>query len=167
MSDELAAAVLAALRSRALTLASAESLTGGGLGQAITSVPGASSVFLGGVIAYATGMKVELLGVPAAVVEREGAVSEGCAQAMATGIRAVAGADVGVSTTGVAGPDAQEGKPAGLVYVAVADRAGERVRELRLSGDRAAVRTATARAALLLLLDRLEHGGSDASCGSG
>jgi len=155
---DLARDVVAALVERGLTLATAESLTGGGVGALVTSVPGSSAVYVGGVVAYASRLKVELLGVPDGVVERYGVVSARCARAMAVGVRGVAGADMGVSTTGVAGPDPQEGKPAGLVYVAVADDAGEEVRELRLDGDRAAVRRATAEAALALLRDRM--GGS-------
>jgi nicotinamide-nucleotide amidase len=151
----VAAAVVEALAERGATLATAESLTGGGVGALVTSVPGSSAVYVGGVVAYASRLKVELLGVPDDVVERFGVVSARCARAMAAGVRGVAGADVGLSTTGVAGPDPQEGKPAGLVYVAVADDAGEEVRELRLDGDRDAVRRATAEAALELLRDRM------------
>ena len=155
MTDGLAAEVVAALQGRALTIASAESLTGGGLGAAITSVPGASEVYVGGVVCYANRVKAELLRVPASVIDGVGAVSADCARAMATGVREVVGADIGVSTTGVAGPGAQEGKAAGLVYVAVADVAGESCRELQLSGDRSAIRAATSRAALLLVRERI------------
>src|SRR3954454_15537531 len=122
--------VVHTLRSRGVTLATAESLTGGGLGDAITSVPGASAVYAGGVITYATRVKVDLLGVPKDVVEQHGVVSSECAAAMAGRVRDLVGADVGVATTGVAGPDPQEGKPVGLVYVAVADQAGVAVYEL-------------------------------------
>ena len=155
VSPEPAAAVLRELQSRGLTLATAESLTGGGLGAGLVSVPGASASYVGGVIAYATRVKVDVLGVPLDIVYGDGVVSAPCARAMAAGVRAFLGADVGVSTTGVAGPDRQEGKPAGTVFVAVADAAGDAVRALHLDGDRDAVRTATARAALELLLDRI------------
>lgn len=155
MTDGLAAEVVAALQGRALTIASAESLTGGGLGAAITSVPGASEVYVGGVVCYANRVKAELLRVPASVIDGVGAVSADCARAMAAGVREVVGADVGVSTTGVAGPGTQEGKAAGLVYVAVADVAGESCRELKLSGDRSAIRAATSQAALLLVRERI------------
>jgi nicotinamide-nucleotide amidase len=154
VSADLAASALRELGSRGLTLATAESLTGGGLGELITSVPGASAVYAGGVITYATRLKVELLGVPLEIVYGDGAVSAACARAMAAGVRRVLGADVGVSTTGVAGPDRQEGKPAGTVFVAVADDRGEAVRPLRLTGDRAGIRSATVEAALELLLGR-------------
>src|SRR3954454_18298228 len=151
MSLELAAAVLDLLRERGLTLATAESLTGGALGERVTAVAGSSAVYVGGVVSYATRIKVDLLGVPAAVVETDGVVSAACALAMATGVRRVLGADVGVSTTGVAGPDPQEDKPVGLVYVAVVHPAGRSVRELRLQGDREAVRRGARREALMLL----------------
>jgi nicotinamide-nucleotide amidase len=162
----VAAEVVALLVERRLTLATAESLTGGGVGALVTSVPGSSAVFVGGVVAYASRLKVELLGVPEDVVDRFGVVSAPCARAMAAGVRRL-GADVGVSTTGVAGPDQQEGKPAGLVYVAVADDVGEEVRELRLDGDRAAVRRATAREALELLRDRMEGSSGGMLAGGG
>jgi PncC family amidohydrolase len=153
----VATEVVAMLVERRLTLATAESLTGGGVGALVTSVPGSSAAYVGGVVAYASRLKVELLEVPDDVVERFGVVSARCARAMAAGVRGVVGADMGLSTTGVAGPDPQEGKPAGLVYVAVADDTGEVVRELRLDGDRAAVRRATAQAAMELLRDRMEE----------
>jgi nicotinamide-nucleotide amidase len=163
---DVAADVVGTLAARGLTLATAESLTGGGVGALVTSVPGSSAVYVGGVIAYASRLKVELLGVPDDVVERFGVVSARCARAMAAGVRRL-GADVGVSTTGVAGPDPQEGKPAGLVYIAVADDAGEEVRELRLDGDRAAVRRATAEAAMELLRDRMEESSGGMLAGGG
>ena len=163
----VATEVVALLAARGLTLATAESLTGGGVGALVTSVPGSSAVYVGGVVAYASRLKVELLGVPDDVVARDGVVSARCARAMAAGVRGAVGADVGLSTTGVAGPDPQEGKPAGLVYVAVADDAGEELRELRLDGDRAAVRRATARAALELLRDRMEESSGGMLAGGG
>lgn len=163
----VAAEVVAMLGERGLTLATAESLTGGGVGALVTSVPGSSAVYVGGVVAYASRLKGELLAVPDDVVERFGVVSAGCARAMAAGVRRVLGADVGLSTTGVAGPDPQEGKPAGLVYVAVADQDGEEVRELRLHGDRAAVRRATTEAALELLRDRMGESADGMLAGGG
>jgi nicotinamide-nucleotide amidase len=157
----VARGVLAALEDRGLTLATAESLTGGGLGALVTSVPGASRVYVGGVVAYAGRVKVDLLGVPPEVVEEHGVVSEPCARAMAEGVRRLLGADVGVATTGVAGPDAQEGKPAGTVHVAVAASQGTRARLLRLGGDRSAVRAATAQAALALVGDAIVDGAEE------
>ena len=155
MTPTPAAQAVQVLRAQGLTLASAESLTGGGLGEAVTTVPGASTVYAGGVVTYATRLKVELLGVPADVVAEHGVVSSECAAAMAGRVRELVGADVGVATTGVAGPDPQEGKPVGLVYVAVADATGVAVEELSLTGDRAAIRGATVAAALGLLVRRI------------
>ena len=150
-----AAAVVQELAAQGLTLGTAESLTGGGVGEALTSVPGASAVYVGGVVAYATRLKVDVLGVPVDIVLGDGVISAACARAMASGARRVLGSDVAVSTTGVAGPDSQEGRPAGTVFVAVADERGESVRALQLDGDRAAVRTATIEAALQLVRDRI------------
>lgn len=147
-TTRLAAEVLELLGARGLTLATAESLTGGGLGEAITSVPGASAVYVGGVVSYATRIKVEVLDVPADLVAEHGVVSAECAAAMAVGAARLLDAAVAVSTTGVAGPDEQEGKPAGLVHVGVATPAGVVTQELRLVGDRHVVRAATVAAAL-------------------
>ena len=147
----VAADVLVSLDGAGLTLATAESLTGGGLGATVTAVPGASRVYIGGVVAYASRVKVELLGVGPEVVEQHGVVSEPCARAMAEGVRRLLGAHVGAATTGVAGPDPQEGKPAGTVHVAVATSAGTHARLLQLPGDRAAVREGTVRGALELV----------------
>ena len=151
----MAADVVRLLREHDLSLASAESLTGGLLGARVTSVPGASAAYLGGVVSYATEVKRSLLGVPAEVVLGHGVVSAPCAEAMAGAVRALLDAYLGVSTTGVAGPDPQEGKPVGLVYVGVADARGVVAVEHRLTGDRSAVREAAVEAALRLLRDRL------------
>jgi len=155
-----AAEVLDLLRSQGRTLAVAESLTGGLLTDAFVAVPGASAVLLGGVVAYATPVKHTLLGVDAALLEREGPVDPEVARQMADGVRRaaqVAGrpADVGVSTTGVAGPEAQGGEPPGTVWVGVA--VGERLvaRTATLPGDRAAVRRGAVDLALGALLEVL------------
>jgi len=150
-----AEAVVALLRDRSLTVATAESLTGGGLGALLTAVPGASAVYTGGVVSYATRVKHELLDVPEELVGQHGVVSAACAEAMAEAVRRVVGADLGMSTTGVAGPEPQEGKPMGLVYVGVADGTATVSLELRLAGDREAIRAGTCHGALLLLLERL------------
>ena len=129
------AAVLELLRGRGLTLAVAESVTGGLVTARLTDVPGASDVLRGGIVAYASDVKFRHLGVPEGPV-----ICAECAMAMAAGVRERLGADVGIATTGVAGPTEQEGKPVGLVYVGVA--LGEKVeaREVRLPGDRQRVR---------------------------
>ncbi len=151
--DDVAAAdltfrVVRALAERGLTLATAESLTGGGLTAELTRVPGASAVVVGGAIVYATGLKHTLLGVDADLLEREGPVHPEVARQLAAGARtrlAVDGraTDLGVSTTGVAGPDAQGGRTVGTVYVGIASADGVRAVELRLSGDRQAIRSQT------------------------
>lgn len=145
-----AAALVAALATRGRSLAVAESLTGGLVAVRVTDVPGASAVFRGGVVSYATPVKVDVLGVPAALVEEHGAVSAECALAMAAGVRRLLGADLGLSTTGVAGPDEAEGKPPGWCFVAGTTGTRREVRHLRLPGDRGEVRSAAADAALVL-----------------
>jgi nicotinamide-nucleotide amidase len=148
-----AAEVLAALRARGESLGTAESLTGGMLGSLITAVPGASDVYVGGVISYATGVKVDVLRVSPETVERYGVVSPECAEEMAEWVaRGPLCADWAVSTTGVAGPDSQEGKPVGLVYVAVSGPAGTTVTEHHLEGDREQIRAAACEAALRAVL---------------
>jgi nicotinamide-nucleotide amidase len=150
--------VVRSLRAQGLLLASAESLTGGLLGARVTSVPGASAAYVGGVVSYSTDVKRGLLGVPEEVVAGPGVVSAACAEAMAAAVRGLLGSDVGVSTTGVAGPDPQEGKPVGLVYVGYADAHGVVAVEHHLAGDREEVRAAAVDAALALVRDRLAAG---------
>lgn len=144
------------------TVAAAESLTGGALLAELIRVPGASAVVRGGVVAYDTALKHSLLGVDAELLEAEGPVHPAVAIAMAVGVRAVAAvgghpADLGVATTGVAGPDPQGSAPVGLVYVAVADAERTLVREHRFAGDRAAIRRQTVAAALELLAAALDR----------
>lgn len=146
-----AAEVLDLLISRGATLATAESLTGGLLAAQITAVPGASRAYVGGVVAYATEVKQGLLGVPDPVLARQGAVSAECARAMAEGARRVLGSSHALATTGVAGPDRQEGQPVGTVFVAVAGPAGTAVVSLELDGDRARIRARTCKEALSAL----------------
>lgn len=145
--DEL----IAALKRRGETLAVAESLTGGLLAAALVDVPGASAVFRGGVVAYATDLKARLLGVPADLLAERGAVDPDVAAALAAGARERCLADWGLATTGVAGPEPQDGKPVGRVYVAVCGPGVTAGREITLSGDRAGIRRASVRAALALL----------------
>ena len=142
--------LLAAVGARGWTLAVAESLTGGLVSATLVDVPGASSVLRGAVVAYSTDLKATLLDVDPALLEQRGAVDPDVARAMAIGVRARLGADVGLATTGVAGPDPQDGHPPGTVHVAVSTPDGTHVRSLRLAGDRAAVRAQSADAALAL-----------------
>jgi PncC family amidohydrolase len=154
--ETLARRVLEVLAGRGETLATAESLTGGLLAARLTDVPGASRSFVGGVVSYATRVKESFLGVPADVVAQHGVVSGPCAEAMAAGVRTRLEATWGIATTGVAGPDSQEGKPVGTVHVAVAGPARVTVRRLTLSGDRASIREASCREVLALLAGELE-----------
>jgi nicotinamide-nucleotide amidase len=149
--DQVAAEALALLRAGGDTLATAESLTGGRLAAAVTAVPGASTSYLGGFVTYATELKQTLLGVPAELVEQYGVVSGECARAMAEGCRAVTGATYAVATTGVAGPDLQEGKPVGTVYVGVAGPDGVTAVSMELVGDRHQIQDRACREALAAL----------------
>ncbi len=147
----LAADLHALLEERGATIASAESLTGGGLADLLSGTAGASASYVGGVVSYATSVKVAVLGVPAHLVELYGVVSEECAGAMATGARDLMGATWAVSTTGVAGPTEQDGQPVGTVFVGIAGPGGVTVAGLALDGDRAAIRAQTCLLALDLL----------------
>ena len=133
------------------TVATAESLTGGRLGMLLTETPGSSATYVGGVVAYATRLKSQLLGVPAELVERHGVVSPECALVMARGVRDLTGATYGVSTTGVAGPDRQEGKPAGTVFVGLAGPDADTALALELVGSRSEIRDRTCAEALSAL----------------
>lgn len=153
--DAPAARCLELLRARGETLATAESLTAGLVSATVASVPGASDVLRGGLVAYATDVKVSMLGVDAETLAEHGAVSAECARAMASGACAAFGSTWSVSTTGVAGPTEQEDQPVGTVYVAVAGRGGVHVRHLHLSGSRQEIREAAAVAGLTLLTSTL------------
>jgi nicotinamide-nucleotide amidase len=149
--DTIDSVVHRLLQQRGETVAVAESLTGGGLAARLTALPGSSLSFRGGVTAYATDLKATLLGVPDELLEREGAVAEATATAMARAVRDRLGATYGLALTGVAGPTEQEGKPPGLVYAALATPTAGVARELRLPGDRAQVRQLCVVVALDLL----------------
>jgi len=145
--------LLAQLAARGWTVATAESLTGGLLVAALVSVPGASAHVRGGVVAYATDVKQSILGVEAALLQARGAVDPDVARQMADGVRlalADAGApvDVGISTTGIAGPDSPDGQPVGTVHIGVATPEGTEVTSLRLTGTREQIRAETVRRAL-------------------
>lgn len=154
--ETLESVVLSLLRSQGETFAVAESCTGGGLGGRVTSVPGSSDVFLGGVISYSNDLKVSLLGVSSDTLAAYGAVSEQCAREMAEGVRSRTGASLGVSITGIAGPDGGTvEKPVGLVYIGVS--LGERtdVHRAVFHGGREGVRERSVQAALAHVWRRL------------
>lgn len=144
--------VLPLLKERGLTLGCAESCTGGLIAKRITDLPGASAVFRGSVVSYATPVKHTVLGVPQALLEEYGAVSEPVARAMAEGARRTLGCDLAVAVTGVAGPDPDErGNPVGLVYLALAAPDGTTVKRTRSGGVRERIRTLAASGALDLV----------------
>ncbi|MFE3251165.1 CinA family protein [Streptomyces sp. NPDC059209] len=156
----LTTSVLDVLARRGSTLAVAESLTGGLVAAELTSVPGASRALRGAVTAYATDVKRDVLGVDGTLLAERGAVDPEVARQMAVGVRGVLAADWGVSTTGVAGPDPQDGQPVGTVYVAVVGPHGaEKVSALRLNGDRAEIRRESVRSVLELLSGELTGNG--------
>ncbi|MEW1719266.1 nicotinamide-nucleotide amidohydrolase family protein [Streptomyces sp. NPDC093109] len=160
MSGASAAAVLEILVARGGTLAVAESLTGGLVAAELTSVPGASRAFRGSVTAYATELKRDVLGVDGTLLDERGAVDPEVARQMAAGVRRTLGASWGAATTGVAGPDPQDGQPVGTVYVAVVGPEGAgKVAALRLNGDRADIRKESVRSVLGLLLSELSGNG--------
>lgn len=153
---EPAARLLAALEARRRTLAVAESLTGGAVCAALVAVPGASRVFRGGVVSYATDLKHTLLAVDADLLAVSGAVHPQVARQMAEGVRTALGADVGLATTGVAGPDPADGQPVGTVYVAVAGPRHAEVRALALAGTRETIRAASVTQVLGLALELID-----------
>ena len=153
MGPDAASTLHLVLEERGATLGCAESLTGGELAAALSSPPGASATFVGGVVSYATELKRRLLGVTADRV-----VSADCAEQMAAGARNLLGVDWALSTTGVAGPDLQEGEAVGTVYVGIAGPHASWARRLDLEGDRSSIRSATCAAAIDLLLVEVSRG---------
>jgi nicotinamide-nucleotide amidase len=161
--NSMATELVRLLTVRGETLAVAESLTGGLVAAELTAVPGASKVFRGSVTAYATDLKRDLLGVDGTLLDTRGAVDPQVAGQMAAGVRKALGADWGLATTGVAGPDPQDGQPVGTVFVAVSgpfeevsdELGGEKVASLRLNGDRAEIRMESVRSVLALLLEQI------------
>lgn len=148
----LAERLVELLKARGLTCATAESCTGGGVGSALTAVPGSSAVFLGGVISYANAVKHDVLGVSAVTLDTVGAVSPETAAQMAEGARRLTKADLAVSVTGIAGPDGGSAeKPVGLVWFGLATPGGTRTERAIFAGDRAAVREQAVRHALGML----------------
>ncbi|RZQ59860.1 CinA family protein [Amycolatopsis suaedae] len=153
--NPLAAGVVTVLTRRGQTLAAAESLTAGLVCATVAEVPGASAVLRGGLVVYATDLKAELAGVDPDLLAARGAVDPEVAAGLAEGAVARCGADWGLGLTGVAGPDPQDGVAPGTVYLGLAGPGLRIVRDLRLPGDRAAVRAAAADAALSLLREHL------------
>ena len=153
MKTALCSDVLKALEGK--TLVTAESLTGGGIGAAITAVSGASAVYKGGVISYVNEVKHGALGVPMETLEKFGAVSEPTARAMAVGVRELLKADVAVSVTGLAGPGGDEyGNPVGTVFIGYADAHMATVRPCLFCGNREEIREQTIETALKLILEQ-------------
>ncbi|HMR49374.1 MAG TPA: CinA family protein [Arachnia sp.] len=153
-TQRLARQVVEALGRRGHTLSSCESLTGGGVGAALTAIPGSSAVYRGGLITYASDLKHTLAGVDDDLIRRTGVVNELVAVQMAEGARRRCGSDWAVSTTGVAGPGSIEGQPVGTVWFAVAGAPTGAVAQLaRLDGDREAIRNAAVRHALGIVLE--------------
>lgn len=150
-----AAAIIAMLADRRETLAAAESLTGGLLAATIVDVPGASRVFRGALVVYATDLKATLADVPAQLLAERGAVDGDVAEALAAGARQRCDADWALATTGVAGPQPQDGQAVGTVWIAAAGPGTVRSRRLALEGDRAGIRAQTVGAALGLLAQAL------------
>ena len=149
---KLCSEVLSALAGK--TLVTAESLTGGGIGMALTAISGSSSVYKGGIISYTNEVKHNLLGVSQKDLEQFGAVSEPVARAMAEGVRRVLAADVAVSVTGLAGPGGDEyGNPVGTVFIGYCDAEKTLVKHCVFEGDREAVRRQTVSTALMLVLE--------------
>ncbi|WP_294195288.1 CinA family protein [uncultured Cloacibacillus sp.] len=142
--DELASRVIEIFREKGLSLALAESCTGGMIAETITNVAGASDIFYGSAVTYVNSAKEHILGVAHETLEKHGAVSSECAEEMACGARRVYGADVAMSVTGIAGPGGgSEGKPVGTVWLGLATKDGAETFRRRFDGDRAAVRRQT------------------------
>ncbi|WP_410812967.1 CinA family protein [Micromonospora sp. 067-2] len=161
-----AAGVVYSLVQRHETLATAESLTGGLLAASIVDVAGASAIYRGGLVVYATDLKAELADVPVDLLAERGPVDADVAAALADGGRRRCGADWGLATTGVAGPEPQDGKRVGLVYVAVAGPNGDRVRRLDLAGGRERIRAAAVVEALRLLGEQIHAAGVSETAGA-
>lgn len=153
VADELAVRAITACEARRLTVGTAESVTGGLVAGALSSVAGSSQVLRGGVVAYATDLKASLLGISDDLLAH--VVSEPVAMAMATAASRIVDADLGIATTGVAGPGWLDDQPPGTVWIAVHDARSGRVTswQLTLTGDRAEVRQAAVEGALRLLID--------------
>jgi len=152
--SELDRTIAGLLQGSGLTLAVAESCSGGLIAKRLTDIPGSSEYFLLGVVTYANSAKERVIAVPKVLLEQHGAVSSEVAIAMAAGVKALANSDIAIATTGIAGPEGgSPEKPVGTVFIAIASASGCQVVRHRFSGNRQMVREATAEAALLLLLN--------------
>lgn len=155
-NSDIASEVICALKSRTMTLATAESCTGGGLGFCLTAVSGSSAVYLGGVVSYANRIKENVLHVSEEVLKMHGAVSESTAKAMAEGVRALMEADIALSITGIAGPASDDTlKPVGLVYIGLSTKNGTVIKENHFTGDREQVRAQSICTALSMILENI------------
>ncbi|MFL4473956.1 CinA family protein [Paeniglutamicibacter sp. MACA_103] len=152
---ELAGRVIAAAKAAGTSLATAESLTAGMIAATLAEVPGASAVLQGGVVSYSSSVKANVLGVDPALLAERGSVDGEVARQMAEGARRACGADLAVSATGVAGPDAHDGKDVGTVFLGYASGSGSGFTEHRFTGDRARIRISSTVAALELLASHL------------
>ena len=153
-TDELAQSVIEELKTRNLTLATAESCTGGGVGYVLTSVSGSSSVYVGGVVSYSNKMKETVLGVAHETLSAHGAVSEETAISMAAGVKKLTASNVAVSITGIAGPNSDDTcKPVGLVYICAMSDKMTRVLENHFSGSREHIRMQSIEMALQMILE--------------
>ncbi|GAB2899375.1 CinA family protein [Neomicrococcus lactis] len=157
-ATELAADVVSCGVVLKKTVATAESLTAGLVAATIADIPGASAVLRGGVVSYDNAVKADLLGVSTDLLAERGSVDPQVAEEMAAGARDKCGADFGISTTGVAGPDAHDGKSVGTVYIGWADASGSGSVEQHFSGDRASIRRQSRDAALTVLRERMKSG---------
>lgn len=153
--EELARQVIELARERELRLATAESLTGGMVGNYLCTVPGASAVYQGGVISYSNAVKEQVLGVDGALLAHQGSVDPMVAEQMASGVARVCGAELAISTTGVAGPDSHDGKPVGRVYLGLTDFSGSKNIEKNYEGTRSYIRFQSTREALNILVESL------------
>lgn len=155
--SSLAQAVIAVLRERRESIATCESITGGAIAATLTDIPGASAVFRGGLITYASDLKASLAGVDAELIANQGVINEETARQMARGAVERCGSNWAVATTGVAGPDQQDGADVGTLFLALAGAKRVVSREFRLSGSRPDIRNQSVRLALVLILEELNR----------
>ncbi len=157
-SDSPASEILKELNKKGLRLSTAESLTGGLLASAFVDSPGASSVFVNGAVTYSNESKIKILGVKKQTLDMHGAVSGETAEQMAVGIKKISNADIGLSTTGIAGPDSDDdGKPVGLVYIGLCLKEKTIVKKLQLKGSRTEIRLAAVASVLDTLKKELKN----------